>query len=413
MNSLRVLIYEDNSDAAKNWANRIREAYIGAEVHVADVDGFRELLELINGRRVAWRGSEGQMGIPLPHKADTSDVIVVDYDLIDYSETGDTTGNRLAYLLRCFTGCGFIIILNEYGPNTFDLNLGTPSGPDHFADLHIGAEQIGNPGLWNAHFYGYRPWHWPIVPIAVNQFEQCVIDVQKNIDSPILEFLDLRRLIHWLPQRAWEFLSGKQEIEEVTFRTFAESASGGVSIKDRLIPEQVARVAAARIVCLLNLIIIPEQNLLVDAPHLVSRFPSLIREGREDLTIWNKLCDPIDQGVEDLLSDDLKEHKFIKPHWLWRPAWYWPDVNKDENIDEVRDPWVSTEFDWVFCENISRFVPLEFTLDFRALVSPPFIRRYIFRNNSPSSESHIGKFEPGDPLDPSRAEYVPQAAFSS
>ena len=248
------------------------------------------------------------------------------------------------------------------------MSLGSPSGD--FADVHIGAEQIGNPGLWNAHTNGYRPWYWPVVPKATKDFEQCVVDVTDNFNSPILEFLGMENLVHWLPQRAWEFLSGKQEIEKVTFKAFVESAQGGISVKDKLIPAQIARVAAARIGTLLNSIILPEQNLLVDAPHLVSRFPSLIQEGREDIKIWNSLCNPTDHGIEDLLSDTLKKHKFKKPHWLWRPTWYWPNINRDEQIEEVRDPWMTKEVGWVFCENISRFAPSEFTQDFMALVSP-------------------------------------------
>lgn len=412
MSSLKVLVYEDDPAAAGTWADRIRDSYSGAEVEEANADAFQKLLKRINLRRAAWRDPGGAKAMLEPHMADTRDIIVVDYDLFKYSASGDTTGNRLAYLLRSFTGCGFIIILNEFGSNSFDLNLGTPSGPDHFADLHIGSEQIGNPGLWNAASHGYRPWSWPVVPIAAKQFEQCVGDVQENLDTPILEFLGMRNLIHWLPERAWEFLSGKQEIEEVTFKAFVESANGGISIKDKLIPEQLARVAAARVGALLNSIILPEQNLLVDAPHLVARFPSLIRGGPEDLATWNRLCNPVDEGIEDLLSDNLKRHKFAQPHWLWRPAWYWPHINRDEDIEEVREPWMTMEVDWVFCENISRFVPAEFTQDFRASVSPPFVKRFLLRSASQETERYIGEIEPGSPLDPSRVEYVPQALFS-
>lgn len=412
MSSLRVLIYEDHPQAAKGWADSIESVYCDAKVGVASKDDFQSLLGLINRRRAEWRKSDTDGSMLEPHDADSADVIVVDYDLFDYSDTGDTTGNRLAYLLRCFTRCGFIIILNEFRPNTFDLSLGNPSGPEHFADLHVGAEQIGNPGLWNAAVCGYRPWSWPVVPITARQFKQCVDDVHENLDTPILEFFGMENLIHWLPERAWEFLSGRQEVQEVTFRALVESAHSGISIKDKLISEQVTRVATARIRTLLNSVILPDQNLLVDAPHLVSRFPSLITEGQDDPHIWNMMCNPIGQGIEDLLVDGLEGHKFKEPHWLWRPAWYWPNINRDESIDEVRDPWMKKELDWVFCENISRFVPLEFTQDFRALVSPPFIRRFVFRSDSPGAESYIGDIESGSPLDPSSVEYVPQAAFS-
>ena len=192
---------------------------------------------------------------------------------------------------------------------------------------------------------------------ARENFKQCVSDVREHLDTPILRFLGLDRFIDWIPRRARDFLLGEKKIEDVTFKSFVESAHGGISPKDILVPEQMARVAAARIVTLLNSIILPEQSVLVDAPHLVSRFPSLIPNGHDDIDTWNRLCDPIDDALSDELS---KKHKFEKSHWLWRPAWYWPEINKDEGIEEVRDPRSVEEIDWVFCEDISWFVPIEF-----------------------------------------------------
>ena len=411
MNSLNVLIYEDQSEVAKTCASKIRDVYNEASVEPVDTKDFQALLSLINRRRNAWRDGENEADMIERHDSDSADVIVVDYDLLQYSDTADTTGSRLAYLLRCFSECGFIIILNEFGRNVFDLSLGSP--PEDFTDIHIGGEQIGNPGLWQAPFDGYRPWYWPVVPNARENFEQCVKDVRENFDTPILEFLGLDRAIDWIPRRAREFLLGKKKIEEVTFKGFVKSAHGGVSSKDMLIPEQMARVAAARIVTLLNSIILPEQSILVDAPHLVSRFPSLILNQRDDINMWNKLCNPVNHEIDDLLVKDLKKYKFQQSHWLWRPAWYWSEINNDENIEEVKDPWKVQEVDWVFCENISQFVPIEFTQDFRAIVSPPFIKRFVFRDgDSPEADRYVSQIGSRGPQDPSSVEYVPQAVFS-
>ena len=407
MKSLKVLVYDDQFDLAKSWAKKIKDAYSDAVVKPASSEDFQELLMQINSRRKEWREAEDESGTIDLHEADTADVIVVDYDLLQYSDSVDTTGSRFAYLLRCFSKCGFIIVLNEFRNNTFDLSLGRRV--EGFADIHIGDKQIGNPGLWQAPFDGYRPWYWPVVPNARENFKQCVTDVREHLDTPILKFLDLDRFIDWIPRRARDFLLGEQKIEEVTFRGFVESAHGGISAKDSIIPEQMARVAAARIVTLLNSIILPEQSVLVDAPHLVSRFPSLISNGHDDIDTWNRLCNPID----DALLDELpKSHKFQKSHWLWRPAWYWPEINKDESIEEVKDPGLVEEIDWVFCENISRFVPIEFAQDFRAIVSPPFIKRYVFSSDSKKANHYVSHNKSGDPQDPSLVEYVPQAMFS-
>ena len=98
----------------------------------------------MNRRRAEWRADENDTASIESTDVDEADVIVVDYDLLRYSEAADTTGSRLAYLLRCFTKCGLIIVLNEYGSNAFDVSLRNPSLD--FADLHLGAVQIGNPG---------------------------------------------------------------------------------------------------------------------------------------------------------------------------------------------------------------------------------------------------------------------------
>ena len=407
MSPINVLVYDDEADIADSLAEKIRSAYDDVDVTSGDQNDFQRLMNLVNHRRTAWRKGET---VDDAHPVDDAHVVVVDYDLLGYSDSTDTTGSRLAYLLRCFSRCGFIIILNEFGSNVFDLSLGSPS--QDFADLHVGDMQIGNPGLWRSPFEGYRPWYWPIVPDARENFERCVDDVRKNMDTPIMAFLGLDRVIDWIPQQARRFIDGGQRIEEVTFKNFVESSHGGKDSKDKLDAEQIARVAAARIVSLLNSVILPEQSALIDAPHLVSRFPSLISNGHSDYSSLNRLCNLVDPGIDDLLAKNLRKHKFQKSHWLWRPAWYWTEINKDEEIEEVKDPWATEEVDWVFCEDVSQFLPFEHAQDFRAIVSPPFIKRFVLSRDSPDVHRYVRQIGDGTSLDPSRVDYIPQAAFS-
>ena len=410
MNSLDILVYDDIIGNARDWAKKINETCPGAAAVPAGKADFQKLLKLINSRRKAWRESDNTATEFGEHPIDTADVVVVDYDLLQYSDTTDTTGSRLAYLLRCFSRCGFIIILNEYGRNVFDLSLRTPTSD--FADIHLGNEQLGNPGLWQFPFKGYRPWYWPVVPSAKENFETCVRDVQINLERSILEFFALDKVIDWLPRGAREFLTGKRKLEEVTFEDFVNSARGGIAAKDSLIPEQMARVVAARVITLLNLEILPEQSVLIDAPHLVSRFPSLLSQGSDSIENWNKLCNPIGSEIDVLLSDNLRQYKFQKEHWLWRPAWYWPDINRDEGISEVKEPWSFQESGLVFCENISRFVPLAVAQDFTAVVSPPFINRFIFKSEAEGAKDYVDQVREGGATDPSRVEFVPEVALS-
>ncbi len=418
MSALNILVYEDETSVANLWKDAIEIACCRASVKTVGRSDFKELLKFIHGRQKEWRKPKNQFAdINIAIEVDQVDVIVVDYDLLSYLDEADTTGRRLAYLLRCFTRCRFIIILNAYGRNVFDLSLGGPA--TDFADVHIGGEQIGNPGLWQTPFEGYRPWYWPVVPDAMENFEKCVKEVSTNLDEPVLRFLNLDCVIDWMPRQALDFLSGKDAVEEVTFRSFVESDTGGLALRDRKTldpernPEQIARVAAARIGALLNLIILPEQSVLVDAPHLVSRLPSILRQGRDNIDMWNRLCDPTEANIDTLLDDNVGHYRFReKAHWLWRPAWYWPTINREKDIKEVADPWTYREADWVFCEDLSRFVPIEVARDFRALVGPPFSKRFIFNHDAQDAQSVVEQVQKGGSQDPARVKYVPQVALS-
>ena len=413
MSPLKILVFDDVDNVASGWATSIDRAYPAAAVEIANPDSFGRLLQVANRRRNEWRKDSQGIGMVCEHEADDKDVVVVDYDLLQYSSTIDTTGSRLAYLLRCFTTCGFIVVLNAYGPNPFDLSLSSPS--EDFADLHIDGRQLGNPGLWNTDCKGYRPWYWPVIPEAVKSFNVCVNEAEQNLEKPVIGFFGLDRVIDWIPWSAVGFLSGSgKPIEAVTFRDVAESVRSGTANKDDLIPSQTARVATARVLTLLNSMILPEQNALVDAPHLVTRFPSLMGDGPVNLESLNRLCDPVGSEVPNLLDERLAKYRFQQSHWLRRPAWYWPALNRDESIDEVRDPWKASEAnaEWVFCENVSRFLPVESAQAFRALVSPPFMKRYVLDRYSPIAAELVPELGTNEILDPLEAIYAPEAMLS-
>ena len=231
---IQVLVYDDVPDIADSLANKIRRACDDANVTAVDRNTFQELMGEINRRRTAARPDRIEDISTDPIDVDEADIVVVDYDLLRYSESGDTTGSRLAYLLRCFTKCGLIIVLNEYGTNTFDMSLRSPA--QDFADLHLGAVQISNPGLWTGAFEGYRPWHWPVLPSARENFEKCVEDVRENADQPVLEFLGLECFIDWMPKRAHDFFLGSGNMETVRFSSFVNEARGGIDSRDELPP---------------------------------------------------------------------------------------------------------------------------------------------------------------------------------
>ena len=407
MSNFEILIYDDVPAIETRMKQTLSSIFDDINIHRENGDEFKSLINLINRRRSFRSKTEDYSAWKEEHPADTADVIVVDYDLLDYSAESDATGARLAYLLRSFTRCGFIIVLNEYGENVFDMS---PSGPTTgYGDLYIGIRQIINPGLWRSEFYGFRPWQWPIIPDARVNYELCVTDVEENLQVPILEFFGFSRISHWLPSHAWEFLNGPYDIAKVTFEEFAKHGYKGLAIKDLLPESQLARFAAARVVYFLNMIVLPEQSLLVDAPHLASRFPSLLINSEESIDIWNKLSLSDNHQIDDYFDSAIQGYRFKKQHWVWRPVWFWPHLNTDEGIQEVSNPWNFQPPDWVFCEDISLFIAQELSVPFRTESNPPFGERYCLGPNVP--EHIIDKT--GGPEDPREVQYVPEALFSS
>ena len=409
MKPMSVLVYDDHLPSAELWSERIGSVYSAARATPADESSFQDLLTLLNKRRALWRDDAGSDDMIRHHEVDDADVVVIDYDLFNYPGSPDTTGRRMAYLLRCFTTCGLVIVLNEYGDNVFDLRL--RSSTDDFADVHLGDKQIDNPGLWGFPSYGYRPWYWPSIPLAVDNFRRCVDDVVSNPATPILEFFDLQNLIDWMPWQARDFLSIKEDVAAVTFDEFAKSAPGGIERRDELGPRQRARVTAARVVGILNAVVLPEQSILVDAPHLVDRFPSLIL-GDKDRNTLNMLCQFDEPVTTHLDGEKLDRHRFRQPHWLWRPAWYWPEVSRNPSIIEVKEPWQTAELDFVFCEDISRFVPPDIAQEFRADVASPFSKRYRFDSRAERAKEYVPTIGDGGPNDPSEVQFFPESALS-
>ena len=116
----------------------------------------------------------------------------------------------------------------------------------------------------------------------------------------------------------------------------------------------------------------------------------------------------------EILDERLEQYKFKQPHWLWRPAWYWPEISRDEEIEEVRDPWKSAEENvkWAFCENVSRFLPIECVQPFRALVSPPFMKRFLLNQRSDVAEKFVPELGSQGILDPLQAKNEPEAMLN-
>lgn len=372
----RLLICDDEPERLRDWHERLRAVQVVTENFELDTLEKGELkaeIEELEGRRL--RGRDGEQADRRPSRIDDADLLVVDYDLAELDPAVYQTGEGIAYLARCFSSCGYIVGLNQFGENPFDLTL--RGHPESYADLNIGGQQLDNPGLWTTEFSSFRPWSWPLIPRVVEALEQRTQQVEARLDETIFSFFGVsNQRLAALPRSLQQFIARSEEPEAATFRSFVyESESGlrGRETRAPLTAPEVARIAASRVATWLEQMVLPGQDILVDAPHLALRFPSLLsNQAIPEATIGSLVGE--NTGLND---DQIATHRFEPVEWLSRAAWWWQSLSNDEAISEVRDPWEASALEVIFAEDTSRFVPPDQAEEFFAELPSPFVRRYV------------------------------------
>ena len=315
---------------------------------------------------------------------DKAAIFIIDYDLLKSQSTKFLTGEIIAYIVRCFSECKLIVGLNQYGHNPFDLTL--RGHPESFADLNLGEDQLGNPDLWRGDWgdsrKGYRPWYWPNLSDCLKNFDRKVTEVKENLGESICEVLGFApELFRLLPRAVVQFI-GKvdaKESAETKFCEFVLHSGNGLKPKDATISDTdvLARVGAARISKWLERLVLPEQDFFVDAPHLVSRYPSLIAGDGNKIKAWNKTAQLVDCSNLGLDTNLIEPYFFEKNYWVSRPVWFWDKLRECEKIREVKEPWLTAKPSWVFCEDASRFYNHRDCKEFFADIDSPFTRRFV------------------------------------
>src|SRR5215471_10714862 len=249
-----ILICDDEHRSREKWKRELKAVvrHVGASFTVDSISDSKELLDSIaelEVRRHNARRHSNTSTIRNANRFDTADILIVDYDLLKLNEGGSgyLTGEGVAYLCRCYSHCGLIIALNQYGNNYFDLTL--KGHPESYADLNIGSAQLMNQGLWTEDWSGFRPWYWPLLPSACDAFERRWKQLQDHLQEPVLSYLGFSmKTIKTLPRSTREFLGRGSEPEKTTFATFVTDSGSGLRPKDKVGDnESVARIAAARL----------------------------------------------------------------------------------------------------------------------------------------------------------------------
>lgn len=379
---LRVVVCDDERARAAEWAEAARRGAGGVidEPSLLEKTQFREAMDLLRARQKAARS-----GYPPPSEASEMDdisILIIDYDLLDFDESGIETAESVAYLARCYSSCGFIVTLNQFGSNTFDLSM-IPRF-ESFSDLNIGSAQLANVGLWRTAFKGFRPWHWPLIPQAARRLAGRTDSLRPHLDQPILAALGFTSTATAALHRTVAELLGNGDIENVTFRDFVLASGRGLRLRDKLADDvAVARIASARIAQWLEQAVVSGQDTLVDAPHLIRRLPSLARGDPAEIDTLNGAA-LVEVGANDLAIDAarIESHRLQAGEWLSRPVWFWPDVSLDETIPEVASPWTAPSVPVEFCEDVSQFVPADACVQFATALESPFRRRYVVNRES-------------------------------
>jgi hypothetical protein len=401
-----ILICDDNPRDAEMWSESIKAHCLGDfEVKIAKQAAFFDAVTQLEARRGLARRRGGGAIKWGDCAFDEADIIVVDYDLLKLDTRGYLTGEDVAYLCRCYSRCGLIVGLNQYGTNYFDLTL--RGHPESYCDLNIGSDQLECPGLWSETWTGkrleFRPWYWPLLPEAHAAFLRRTRQVLANLDAIILAYLDFdEQTMATLPRSTREFLFPGKSPEKTTFASFVSGSGNGLRPKDRQADQEaVARIASARIWKWLERLVLAGQDILVDAPHLASRYPSLLRGNPLKLGSWDGTTSLL-RGHVGLKPDAVREFRFKKSDWLSRPVWFWKRLSASEKIREVLDPLSKEEPGFVFCEDVSRFLRRDVALEFVADVPSPFVRRFVVDPRSRAAKAFKGR----------AAQYEPAVRFA-
>lgn len=360
---VRICIVDDEPERSRGWATTIKSFEIPKmEVVALEKDESRELMRAVVARQHTIRtthevpeGSSPLQGF---------DVLVVDYDLQELLEEGQwSTGLQVLALARAFSDVKLIVLVNQFGSNTFDLTL--TKSVRSLADLDVGSDQLVNPAFWDqSRASGFAPWAWGDGVLgAVTRIEQAIAWAKLNLDRPVLKCLgfthtsDQSNTSTYLSGEIWQQCLTEPDH---TLRDMVR-ASDFLTQKDRdnaivKLDEPCARVAAVLIMHWLDRWVVPANEVLADLPHLVSFYPWLLRDNA-NAAGWQAAASLTDGFAA--VHTDVGRYTFEPGFLVSRPVVWKHKVLEDAALSEPKGFSYEGIPDLVFCEDTSSFV--EFT----------------------------------------------------
>jgi hypothetical protein len=373
----QILVHDDVF--ANRFVSKIREIReVRQQFQIVPLykEDFRKQMGvLIQRQRDARRKAKVDQEYDADSEFDRTAIFVVDYDLLRSDPDVEWNSETAAYLVRCFSQCGLIVGMNSPACNEFDLTLS--EDVDSYADTNVVSKQLGNPGLWTEKRQAFRPWYWPHLIKELESFDKQTRIVRENLEESILQTIGLDSVAGSLSESITEFIGNQKRIGKTTFADFMHSPNA-LHRKDKNANlETLCRVSASRISKWFHQKVLPGQNTLVDAPHLVSRFPSLLVGQASAISSWNKTTTFEDHRTLGIKHSKIEPFRFKTNVWFSRPLWFWRMIAEAENIEEIKTPWEKKKSRFKFCEDASRFYTEEECDQFTAAVDSPYNRRWI------------------------------------
>lgn len=395
MTTRKIVLCDDDEMRVQRWKEQLEnlsELSADFEVKSLTPHEFAAAYKALEDRQLLSRRGEQPRGQDDAMVLDEAEIVVVDFDLTprqpseladkDLSQLVGSFGDVFAYLTRCYTTAGFTVLVNQtYFQSTFDLTMS--EFVHSFADLNISDSDLTRKALWvgSADVGEFRPWHWPHLLSAAATIR--AIKSAISLDAKVFEALGLeaKTVLEVFDAEQLEPLGVAREPEEIENLTFsgltkASCVFGRRSLSEKLSEEQELQLAASAFSRWLEKVVLPAQNVFIDAPHLGERRPHLVRNQE-----WGSLLSFDPEVVSDALRiDEVSGAATEASRFFSRPVWYWPACPA---APFDLDPGSGDEpEDLVFCEDISAFLPVEEALEFRSSVAGPWTQRFVSREKA-------------------------------
>ena len=366
---MNILILDDDQARAEDWKLEISKS-LGddASIKVYDNACVSRVISELHQKRLKAREGNYQTVAEL----DEIDLLIVDYDLLGLDTEGRSawsTGAEVAYAARLMSKVGPIVVVNQYGTNSFDLTMRRTS--PSYADLDLGSKHITSPELWKDEgFEGFRPWHWPNLRREPSRFRELSDFVLNNLDRPVIEALGLELSDYDSPRYVSPELLARLGLSHEDGMTFRQLLVGSQKEDGKYQPNPISvfnilekdaelvkdmpldvlsRLGAAVLSHWIERLILPNQEVIADAPHLAYQYPWTL-ENYESEETWKQLV-RLDKAIG--FRPGVQDYKVMPECLVSRPA-YWARQAREE-MDIPGGFSMAKVPELAFCEDSSNF----------------------------------------------------------